>query len=110
MNDQRTELSGLAKQTISKCERIVRKFEETVDKKRELDSGMRSILRDMRSLLLFSERKLGEAKDIIKELREKINKVMATLRVFKGLIQAAKDRDEKIKQGTSAEDVQNIVG
>jgi len=110
LNDQRTELSGLAKETIRKCDQIVGKFEETVAKKRELDSGMRSILRNMRSLLSQSERKLGEAKDIIKDLRERINKVMATLRVFKGLIQAAKDRDEKLQQDGSAEDAQNIVG
>ena len=94
MNDQRTELSGLAKETIRKCDQIVGKFEETVDKKRELDSGMRSIFSDMRSLLSFSQRKLDKAKDIIVDLRERINKVMVTLRVFKGLIQAAKDRDE----------------
>jgi len=110
LNDQRTELSGLAKETIRKCERIVKKFEETVDKKRELDSGMRSILRDMRSLLSQSERKLGEAKDIIKDLREKINKVFATLRVFKGLVQAAKDKQDKLDTLDGAEDIQNIMG
>ena len=45
MDDQRTELAGLAKQTVSKSERILRKFKETVAGDRELDSGMRSILR-----------------------------------------------------------------
>merc|ERR1719219_60571 len=110
MNDQRTELSGLAKNTISKCERIVRKFKETAAGKRGLDSGMRSILRDMRNLLAFSEEKLKEAKETITTLREKINKVMATLRVFKGLIEAAKKRDEAISKGLPAEDAENIIG
>ena len=109
MNEQRTELSRLANYTISKCERIVRKFEETVDKKRELDSGMRSILRNMRSLLSQSERKLGEAKDIIKDLRERINKVMATLRVLKGLIEAAKYRHEATWEWALVEDRQDII-
>ena len=109
MDDQRTELSGLAKQTVSKSERILRKFKETVAGDRELGSGMRSILRDMRSLLLFSERKLTEAKDTILTLREKINKVMATLRVFKGLVEAAKRRDEAIKKNLKVEDVETIL-
>lgn len=110
LNDQRTELSGLAKETIRKCETIVRKFEETVDKKRELDSGMRSILRNMRSLLSQSETKLGEAKNIIKDLRERINKVFSTLRVFKGIIQEAQVRDEKVGNNATAEDATNILG
>ena len=84
----------IKEQTISKSERIVRKFEETVDKKRELDSDLRSIFSDMRSLLSFSERKLDKAKDILVDLRERINKVIVTLHVFKGLIQATKDRDK----------------
>jgi len=110
MNDQRTELSGLAKNTISKCERIVKKLGETVSGKRGLDSGMRSMLRDMRNLLISSEEKLKEAKETIKTLREKINKVLATLRVFKGLIKAAKTKDENLKRGLPAEDIQNILG
>jgi len=110
MNDQRTELSGLAKNTISKCERIVRKFKETAAGKRGLDSGMRSILRDMRSLLAFSEEKLKEAKATITTLREKINKVLATLRVFKGLIEAAKKRDEALEKNFTAETTQKILG
>merc|ERR550525_1358029 len=103
MNDQRTELSGLAKNTISKCERIVKKLGETV-------SGKRGLLRDMRNLLISSEEKLKEAKETIKTLREKINKVLATLRVFKGLIKAAKTKDENLKRGLPAEDIQNILG
>lgn len=110
MNDQRTELSGLAKQTIKKSDRILRKFKETVAGNRELDSGMRSILRDMRSLLLFSERKLKDAKDVIFTLREKINKVMATLRVFKGMVVVAKKRDQELKSLTAGEDIENIMG
>ena len=58
-------MSGLAKHTISKCERIVSKMNETIAGKRGLDSGMRSLLRDMRNLLRFSEEKLKEARDSI---------------------------------------------
>ena len=64
----RTELSGLAEQTIAKSERTMRKFKETVAGNSGLDSGMRSILRDMRSLLRFSEEKLKEAGDTISTL------------------------------------------
>merc|ERR1719206_1377770 len=63
MNDQRTELSGLAKQTISKSERIIKKFKEMVAGSRGVDRGMRSVLRDMRSLLRFSEGKFKAAKE-----------------------------------------------
>merc|ERR1711988_1205524 len=65
MNDQRTELSGLAKQTISKSERIIKKFREMAAGSRRVDRGMRSVLRDMRSLLRFSEGKLKTAKEIL---------------------------------------------
>jgi len=83
MNDQRTELSGLAKQTISKSERIIKKFREMAAGSRKVDRGMRSVLRDMRSLLRFSEGKLKTAKETISTLREKTNKVLASLQVFK---------------------------
>jgi len=96
MDAQRTELSGLAKTTIDKCTKIREKFEEMVDKERELDSGMRSVLRKMKSLLRTSETKLTEAKEVIIELTEKVNKVLAGLRVFKGLIEAAKEKDEAL--------------
>merc|ERR1711963_208406 len=83
MNDQRTELSGLAKQTISKSERIIKKFREMAAGSRKVDRGMRSVLRDMRSLLRFSEGKLKTAKETISTLREITNKVLASLQVFK---------------------------
>merc|ERR1711963_1078974 len=83
MNDQRTELSGLAKQTISKSERIIKKFKEMVAGSRKVDRGMRSVLRNMRSLLRFSEGKLKTAKETISTLREKTNKVLASLQVLK---------------------------
>merc|ERR1712113_723212 len=83
MNDQRTELSGLAKQTISKSERIIKKFKEMAAGSRKVDRGMRSVLRDMRSLLRFSEGKLKTAKETISTLREKTNKVLASLQVLK---------------------------
>ena len=110
MNEQRTKLSDLAKLTVSKSERILRDLKETVAGNQELESGMISILRDMRSLLLFSERKLKKAKDTISTLREKINKVMATLRVFKGLVVAAKEREQEASRATKAQDAENIIG
>merc|ERR1719410_2140663 len=109
MNDQRTELSGLAKQTIHKSERIIKKFGEMVDGSREVDRGMRSVLRDMRSLLRFSEGKLKTAKETISTLTEKINKVLASLRVFQGLIKAAKERDEAISAGLPAKTAEEII-
>merc|ERR1719297_569761 len=96
MDAQRTELSGLAKTTIDKCTKIREKFEEMVAGDKELDSGMRSVLRKMKSLLKTSETKLKEAKEVIIELTEKVNEVLAGLRVFKGLIEAAKEKDEAL--------------
>merc|ERR1719410_2890926 len=95
MNDQRIELSKLARQTFKKSESILVEFREMVARNQDVESGMRGILKDMRSLLLFSERKLKEAKDNILTLTEKINKVMAILRVFKGLVEAAKTKDQE---------------
>merc|ERR1719297_566801 len=96
MDAQRTELSGVAKTTIDKCTKIREKFEEMVAKEKGLDSGLRSVLRKMKSLLKTSETKLKEAKEVIIELTEKVNKVLSGLRVFKGLIEAAKEQDEAL--------------
>merc|ERR1712213_170430 len=109
MNDQRTELSGLAKQTISKSERIIKKFKEMVAGSRTVDRGMRSVLRDMRALLRFSEGKLKTAKETILTLREKINKVFATLRVFEGMIKAAKEKDARLSAGLKAKTAEEIL-
>merc|ERR1711874_521287 len=109
MNDQRTELSGLAKQTISKSERIIKKFREMAAGSRKVDRGMRSVLRDMRSLLRFSEGKLKTAKETILTLREKINKVFATLRVFEGMIKAAKEKDARLRRGLKAKTAEEIL-
>merc|ERR1712007_142239 len=109
MNDQRTELRGLAKQTISKSERIIKKFKEMVAGSRGVDRGMRSVLRDMRSLLRFSEGKLKTAKETILTLREKINKVFATLRVFEGMIKAAKEKDARLRRGLKAKTAEEIL-
>ena len=62
---QRAELLDLAGNTISKSERIVRKFEETYAGNRWLGSGIVNIFRDMRNVLRFSEEKLKEAKDTL---------------------------------------------
>ena len=98
MNDQRTELSGLAKQTISKSERIIKKFREMAAGSRKVDRGMRSVLRDMRSLLRFSEGKLKTAKETISTLREKINKVLASLQVFKAIDFVLRQKDSMEKE------------
>merc|ERR1719270_1390303 len=109
MNDQRTELSGLAKQTISKSERIIKKFREMAAGSRKVDRGMRSVLRDMRSLLRFSEGKLKTAKETISTLTEKINKVLASLQVFKGLIKAAKEKDARLSAGLKEKTAKEIL-
>merc|ERR1712066_757394 len=110
LNDQRTELRSLADTTIRQCDTIVRKFKETAAGTGKLDRGMRSILRSMRTLLAVSEEKLKEAKDTITAMREKINKVLATLRFFKGLISAAKEKDEALKRGLTGKTTANIIG
>jgi len=69
-DDRRTVLSGLARTTIAKSERIVRKFKELVAGNRGLDSGMKSLLRDMRNFLGFSEEKLKEAEDTIRNFKD----------------------------------------
>merc|ERR1711994_1032225 len=74
MNDQRIELSKLARQTFKKSESILVEFQEMVARDQDVESGMRGVLRDMRSLLLFSERKLKESKDNILSLTENIIK------------------------------------
>merc|ERR1719213_310232 len=96
MNVQRTELSGLAKQTVSKCESIRKRFEQIVAGDKELDAGMRSILRKMKSLLRTSETKLTEAKKTTFDLTEKVNNVLASLTVFKGMIVAANEQQKAL--------------
>merc|ERR1711884_748474 len=72
MNVQRTELSTLAKQTVRKCESIRERFEQIVAGDKELDAGMKSLLRT-------SETKLTEAKKTTFDLTEKVNNVLASL-------------------------------
>jgi len=98
MNVQRTELSGLAKQTVSKCESIRKRFEQIVAGDKELDAGMRSVLRKMKSLLRTSETKLTEAKKTTFDLTEKVNNVLASLTVFKGMIVAANEQQKALDQ------------
>merc|ERR1712018_415956 len=71
--------------------------------------GMRSVLRDMRSLLRFSEGKLKTAKETISTLTEKINKVLASLQVFKGLIKAAKEKDARLRRGLKEKTAKEIL-
>jgi len=109
MDVQRIELSGLAQTTISKCEKIRERFEEMVAGEKGIDSGMRSVLRKMKSLLRTSETKLTDAKAAITTLTEKVNKVLASLGVFKGLIQAAKAKEENLEENVGAEATGEIL-
>merc|ERR1719225_47975 len=109
MDAQRTELSGLAKTTIDKCTKIREKFEEMVDKERDLDSGMRSVLRKMKSLLRTSETKLTEAKKTTFDLTEKVNNVLASLTLFKGMIVAADEKQKALDQNKVPQAVGSIV-
>ena len=70
-----------------RSKRILSKFRETVARRRELDRGVKDILTEMGSLLLESMERLELAKEVTKGLREKMNNVMATLRVFKSTVQ-----------------------
>merc|ERR1711997_196899 len=70
---------------------------------------MRSMLRDMKSLLRFSETKLKEAKTLIDTLRERVSNVEATLRVFKGLIESVKDREAELERAATADGVNEIL-
>merc|ERR550525_2271957 len=109
MNDQRVELAGLAKTTITQTDRIVDKIKDIVAKDREFDSGMNSMLRSMKSLLKSSERKLDIAKKNINELREKVNTILATLESLKGLVEAVKDQEAAIQSAATAKDVGKII-
>merc|ERR1712045_195847 len=109
MDAQRTELSGLAKTTIDKCTKIREKFEEMVDGDRDLNAGMRSVLRKMKSLLRTSETKLTEAKKTTFDLTEKVSNVLASLTVFKGMIEAADDQQKALDQNKAPQAVGSIL-
>merc|ERR1712241_113359 len=101
MNVQRTELSGLAKQTVSKCESIRKRFEQIVAGDKELDAGMKSLLRT-------SETKLTEAKKTTFDLTEKVNNVLASLTVFKGMIVAANEQQKALDQNKTPQAIGSI--
>merc|ERR1712147_169414 len=52
---------------------------------------------------------MGTAKETILTLREKINKVFATLRVFEGMIKAAKEKDARLSAGLKAKTAEEIL-
>merc|ERR1719245_1915379 len=109
MNVQRTELSTLAKQTVRKCESIRERFEQIVAGDKELDAGMKSVLRKMKSLLRTSETKLTEAKKTTFDLTEKVNNVLASLTVFKGMIEAADEQQKALDQNKAPQAVGSIL-
>merc|ERR550525_598155 len=109
MNDQRVELAGLAKTTITQTDRIVQKIKDIVAEDREFDSGMRSMLRSMKSLLKTSERKLDLAKKNIDKLREKVNAILATLETLKGLVEGVQEKEEALASAATAKDVGKII-
>ena len=102
----REEQRGLAKEMIRYSERILQKFNETIAGSRELDRGMRSILRDMRRLLRVSEVGLKEAGNTISTLREKINRVTGSLTIFRGMSYALKEKEEALQP---SEDIEEIL-
>merc|ERR1712241_803720 len=108
MNVQRTELSTLAKQTVRKCESIRERFEQIVAGDKELDAGMKSVLRKMKSLLRTSETKLTEAKKTTFDLTEKVNNVLASLTVFKGMIVAANEQQKALDQNKTPQAIGSI--
>ena len=87
MYKQRTELSGLASKTIQRSRRILARFRETVARRRGLGEGVKDILIEMQSLILESEESLSKAKENTSNLREKMNEIIAILRVFKTQIE-----------------------
>ena len=102
----REEQRGLAKEAIRLSERILQKFNETIAGSRELDRGMRHILRDMRRLLRLSEMKLREAGNTISTLREKIDRVTGSLTIFRGMSYALKEKEEALQP---SEDIEEIL-
>merc|ERR1712076_275893 len=70
---------------------------------------MRSVLRKMKSLLRTSETKLTDAKAAITTLTEKVNKVLASLSVFRGLIEAAKAKEENLEENVEAKATGEIL-
>merc|ERR1712099_188870 len=69
---------------------------------------MRSVLRKMKSLLRTSETKLKEAKKTTFDLTERVNKVLASLTVFKGMIVAADKKQKALDQNKAPQAVASI--
>ena len=69
---------------------------------------MESMLKDMESYQKFGEKKLKDVKNLMTRLRKKVDSLLATLGVFKGLIESVKTREEALDSVVSAEDIDQI--
>ena len=74
-------------------ENVARKLEETVAENRGLDSEMRGLLRDLRSLLLYTELELKETHEmkwVISLLKDAVK--LAKDDVFSGVLEGGESR------------------
>ena len=78
-------------------ENVARKLEETVAENRGLDSEMRDLLRDLRSLLLYTELELKETQKIkwvISSLKDAVE--FAKDYVFSGVLEGGEQEDQQL--------------
>ena len=82
---------------IEFTENVARKLEETVAENRGLDSEMRGLLRDLRSLLLYTELELKETHEmkwVISLLKVAVQ--LAKDYVFSGVLEAGEQEDQDL--------------
>ena len=78
-------------------ENVARKLEETVAENRGLDSEMRGLLRDLRSLLLYTELELKETHEIkwvISSLKDAVE--FAKDYIFSGVLEGGEQEDQDL--------------
>ena len=79
------------------CENVARKLKETVTESRGLDSEMRGLLRDLRSLLLYTELELKETHErkwVISSLKVAVQ--LAKDYVFSGVLEGGEQDDRHL--------------
>ena len=82
---------------IEFTENVARKLEETVAENRGLDSEMRGLLRDLRSLLLYTELELKETHErkwVISSLKVAVQ--LAKDYVFSGVLEGGEQEDQDL--------------
>ena len=78
-------------------ENVARKLEETVAENRGLDSEMRGLLRDLRSLLLYTELELKETQErkwVISSLKDAVQ--LAKDYIFSGVLEGGEQEDQQL--------------